>query len=445
MKDIPVVENIMQQANLKEADYGQAFWMNPNGSFIEVTDVGHGNWAEENAKDNGIRLPPGDLSNLNEIETGNLFQSIMSQMFEHGWVRIKYVPDHELSFELFGIHDIPDYLNNFILQHPVKNIYISDEAGDHVKLSYEDIIEQGLLKAVNKALQQKRMSTASKHEDSAEGRICIDFDQTIAIDKENGTIEKPEPNAKAAIDKLKADGWYIIIFSHRSTTEYGEDQIKEFLDKYDIPYDEIYTEKPNAEFFIDDRAITFTTWDEVLKKVETEHLPEKTAALDNAYWIDPSGKVYQVRGSNFGTTYSGKDTHDGWIRNNLLMLKHDYGIEPRKDQWGSHLDSRDLIEKGWIRIGDSYRGDWGLSVKNLNSIPSFVDNLLAQFVPSGSYIQIDDSNNNYQRIEWPVKSLQQAVNQAQRQPVTAALDLPIINPKTLNRKEPYALLLVLKC
>ena len=123
------------------------------------------------------------------------------------------------------------------------------------------------------------MSQASKHEDSAEGRICIDFDQTIAEDNENGTIGAPEPNAKAALEKLKADGWYIIIFSHRSTTEYGEDQIKEFLDKYEIPYDEIYTEKPNAEFFIDDRAITFSTWSEVLKKVETKHLPEKEAAL----------------------------------------------------------------------------------------------------------------------------------------------------------------------
>jgi len=36
-----------------------------------------------------------------------------------------------------------------------------------------------------------------------------------------------------------------------------------WLEKYQIPYDEIYFGKPHADVYIDDNAYRFTTWDAV--------------------------------------------------------------------------------------------------------------------------------------------------------------------------------------
>jgi hypothetical protein len=35
-----------------------------------------------------------------------------------------------------------------------------------------------------------------------------------------------------------------------------------WLEKYEIPYDEIYFGKPNGQIYIDDRALRFSTWDD---------------------------------------------------------------------------------------------------------------------------------------------------------------------------------------
>ena len=37
----------------------------------------------------------------------------------------------------------------------------------------------------------------------------------------------------------------------------------DWLEKHDIEYDEIYFGKPNAEIYIDDRAIRFSSWQEI--------------------------------------------------------------------------------------------------------------------------------------------------------------------------------------
>jgi hypothetical protein len=36
-----------------------------------------------------------------------------------------------------------------------------------------------------------------------------------------------------------------------------------WLEKYDIPYDEIYFGKPHADVYIDDNAYRFNSWDEI--------------------------------------------------------------------------------------------------------------------------------------------------------------------------------------
>jgi predicted phosphatase len=100
--------------------------------------------------------------------------------------------------------------------------------------------------------------------------IAIDFDGTIhnlsSIEKGH-KMGKPFDGAKEAIDELKNAGYQIIIFCYWATDE-KKDIIKNWLDYFKIQYDSITNIKPNAKFFIDDRAIHFSgDWKEILKQI----------------------------------------------------------------------------------------------------------------------------------------------------------------------------------
>ena len=101
-------------------------------------------------------------------------------------------------------------------------------------------------------------------------RIVIDLDGTICPIKEAGESYenlKPLPQAAERIRELRDQGHYIIILTARNMKTCQSNLGKvmknvgrttlEWLDKYGIEYDEIYFGKPNAEIYIDDRAIRF--------------------------------------------------------------------------------------------------------------------------------------------------------------------------------------------
>ena len=170
------------------------------------------------------------------------------------------------------------------------------------------------------------------------------------------------------------------------------------------------------------------------------------ADYEHAYWIDPNGKTFQVRGE--GVTGvdidEGKaDTHFKWVQKNREMLIKDYGFKPVTNQWTSdRLTSNDLMAAGWIRIGDSSGGsEWGVTLKSLSHVPTSVDSLLAQFVPEGAQITIEEDTRweNHVAIIWPVKSVQQAVNQALQQkrlqPVSKAFSKKEITAQTKKVKQ----------
>lgn len=97
--------------------------------------------------------------------------------------------------------------------------------------------------------------------------LLIDFDSTLAEEHEDGSIGKPLLNAKESLDKLKNLGYDIEIYSVRANDEKGLDDIKEWLDKYNIPYDSIFQgEKPRG-LIIDDHAIEYKNWEDTLGQV----------------------------------------------------------------------------------------------------------------------------------------------------------------------------------
>jgi len=101
--------------------------------------------------------------------------------------------------------------------------------------------------------------------------IVIDLDGTLCPEKEDGDEYMNLLPDAAVIEKLreyKEKGFYIIIYSARNMRTYhgnigkiNANTLKAmliWLDKYQVPYDEIYVGKPWAGkrgFYVDDKTI----------------------------------------------------------------------------------------------------------------------------------------------------------------------------------------------
>jgi len=107
-------------------------------------------------------------------------------------------------------------------------------------------------------------------------RLCIDLDGVICQLKEPGqTYDQllPVPGAPEKLRELKANGHYVIINTarHMKTCQGNLGAVGAkislitltWLEKYQIPYDEIYFGKPHADIYIDDNAYRFQAWNDV--------------------------------------------------------------------------------------------------------------------------------------------------------------------------------------
>lgn len=96
--------------------------------------------------------------------------------------------------------------------------------------------------------------------------VCIDIDGTIShyiewVDSK--TFGEVLPHCAETIHHLKADGWFVIIYTSRG----DKVEIKKFLDENNIPFDAINENpnqpdnakggKPIADVYVDDRALQF--------------------------------------------------------------------------------------------------------------------------------------------------------------------------------------------
>lgn len=110
-------------------------------------------------------------------------------------------------------------------------------------------------------------------------RIAIDLDGTICSIKqpqESYAELRPLPGAAERIRSLREMGHYVIILTARNMATYDSNLGKvlknigkitlDWLEKYGIEYDEIYFGKPNAEVYLDDRAMRFESWENVTEE-----------------------------------------------------------------------------------------------------------------------------------------------------------------------------------
>lgn len=99
--------------------------------------------------------------------------------------------------------------------------------------------------------------------------LAIDFDGVIHDFKNpipGRRMGKAMSGAKEALHFLRSKGYKIIVFTIWGD-EKGQRTIADFMNYYDLPYDSITNVKPQADHYIDDKAIHFTNWDEVLTQI----------------------------------------------------------------------------------------------------------------------------------------------------------------------------------
>lgn len=107
-------------------------------------------------------------------------------------------------------------------------------------------------------------------------RIVVDLDGVIAEIKrptQSYAELEPVPGTADGLRRMRAAGHYVIIQTARNmaTCESNLGKVMknvgritmDWLDRHQIEYDEIYFGKPNAEVYIDDRAIRFEAWSDM--------------------------------------------------------------------------------------------------------------------------------------------------------------------------------------
>jgi hypothetical protein len=111
--------------------------------------------------------------------------------------------------------------------------------------------------------------------------ICADFDETLCRHQEYGEFgllhEKPMAGAKEAMEQLKKEGYRIVVLTVRLNPSFGGDLrwkkwvIQHWLQKFEIPFDEITNNKPKAVAYIDNKGIRFTDWQQTLRQFHLFH------------------------------------------------------------------------------------------------------------------------------------------------------------------------------
>lgn len=119
-------------------------------------------------------------------------------------------------------------------------------------------------------------------------RICLDIDGTIceniSVNKWYNDVE-PLPGAVESLKRLKEKNYYIILQTarHMKTCNGNEGRVLvmgakllfDWLEKWEIPYDEVYFGKPHADLFIDDKGVKHRDW-ETTEKIILEFANGKT-------------------------------------------------------------------------------------------------------------------------------------------------------------------------
>ncbi len=99
--------------------------------------------------------------------------------------------------------------------------------------------------------------------------IALDLDGTICEEKQTFSrpLAKLLPGAAESVAHLKAQGHRVILYTARGWAEY--EVAKQWLADNKVAHDELLMGKPIVDAFIDDRAVRFTSWPDMLANIPT--------------------------------------------------------------------------------------------------------------------------------------------------------------------------------
>lgn len=101
-------------------------------------------------------------------------------------------------------------------------------------------------------------------------RLAIDFDSTIhdPFTRNKGyKMGTPVDGAAESIRQLRLQGHYIIIFPTWADTEKKRQAIIDWLTYFGVEYDDVTSTKPEADVYLDNNALRFTSWDKALRDI----------------------------------------------------------------------------------------------------------------------------------------------------------------------------------
>jgi capsule biosynthesis phosphatase len=107
-------------------------------------------------------------------------------------------------------------------------------------------------------------------------KLAIDIDGTICRFRQEGQTYadvEPLPGAVEKMQQFRKNGHYIILLTARHMKSCNGNvglvvarQGKTLLDwlaRHEIPYDELWFGKPQADIYIDDNGYRFTSWNDI--------------------------------------------------------------------------------------------------------------------------------------------------------------------------------------
>ncbi len=102
-------------------------------------------------------------------------------------------------------------------------------------------------------------------------KLAIDFDGTIHDPfnvKRGYKMGQPIQGAAEAIRQLHTKGHEIIIFPTWADNQQRRKAIVDWLNFFGIAFDDITSVKPDADAYLDNRAVHFESWDRALVDLE---------------------------------------------------------------------------------------------------------------------------------------------------------------------------------
>jgi len=95
--------------------------------------------------------------------------------------------------------------------------------------------------------------------------LIIDMDGTICTEEKtfNKYLATPQINAINSVNDLYDQNYHITIYTARGWAEYR--MTEHWLKSHNIKYDLLICGKPIYDYWIDDKALRYDTWENIMK------------------------------------------------------------------------------------------------------------------------------------------------------------------------------------